>query len=239
MSQAKFRGALAGGLLLAGLALHWQAPAFFPTLFSLSVRGDVPGAVAYLQSFGGQAKVISFFLLVVINVLGILPNVFLLVANGFVFGLVDGILLSWAGECAGAALGFIALRHLFRDAAQAVLKKTGHEEKIEEFSSQNGFSLILAGRSLPFMPSGVLTAAGALSAISFRKFFWATCLGKAFSVPIEVLSGHDVLPFHEHLPRLIGLGMISLLMIWGYWRYSRRCRENCAKNKASKANDEI
>ena len=144
MTRSIYRASWAGVLLLLALGIYWIDPELFPKLFFLSIHGDVQGAVAYLKSFGVWAMAVSFLLLVVINVIGFLPNVFLLIANGFVFGLVNGILISWAGECVGAALGFFAMRHLFRDMAQAVLQKAGYEEKVADFSSRNGFGLILA-----------------------------------------------------------------------------------------------
>lgn len=112
---------------------------------------------------------------------------------------LPGILISWAGECAGAALGFFTMRYLFQDSAKAVLAKGGYEEKIADFSSHNGFGLMLAGRALPFVPSGVLTAAGALSSVTFRDFIFATCIGKVLSVAIEVLAGIEMMDFNQHL----------------------------------------
>ena len=226
MARIWFKVTLLGILALIGLGIHIWAPGFFATLVSLSVHGNIHGTVAYLKSFGAWAMGISFVLLVIINLLGVLPNIFLLIANGFLFGLWPGIFVSWAGECVGAALGFMVARYLFRDAARAMLQKTGYKEQVEDFSSRNGFGLMLAGRALPFMPSGALTAAGAISAISFRDFILATGIGKALSVTIEVMSGHDVVSFQENMPRLIGLGMLSVLMIWGYLRYVKYCR-NC------------
>jgi uncharacterized membrane protein YdjX (TVP38/TMEM64 family) len=76
------------------------------------------------------------------------------------------------------------------------------------------------------MPSGVLTAAGALSSVCFRDFFIATCIGKLFSVAIEILAGHDMVAVHEHMARLIGIAALSLLMVWGYLHYVKRCK-NC------------
>jgi uncharacterized membrane protein YdjX (TVP38/TMEM64 family) len=224
MSQIRYKGVLLAILVLFGIGIKWLCPEFFPRLFALSIMGDVHGAVEYLRSFGAKAALISFFLLVIINLLGFLPNIFLLVANGFLFGLVPGILISWAGECVGAAAGFFTMRRLFQDSAAALLEKSGYEEKVEDFSSHNGFGLILAGRSLPFMPSGVLTAAGALSSVSFRAFILATCIGKTLSVTIEILAGLDMVNFHEHASQLIGLTTLSLLMGWGYLRYVKRCK---------------
>ena len=221
-SQLWLKTALTATIIILGLGIYSLDPEFFPRLFSLSLRGDMEGAIAYLQSFGEKAAWISFFLLVMLNVLGFLPNIFLLVANGFLFGLLPGILISWAGECVGAALGFVMIRRLFQDSARTFLVRRGYSEKVEAFSSQSGFGLILAGRALPYMPSAALTTAGAISTVSFKDFFIATCIGKIPSVAIEVLSGHDVIAFHQHLPRLIGLIMISLLILWGYLYYVKR-----------------
>ena len=108
ISYLWYKIALSTALILIGLGIYWMDPAFFPRAFSLSVRGDIQGTVEYLRSFGVKAAWVSLLLLTIINMLGFLPNIFLIVANGFLFGIVPGILISWAGECLGAALGFFA-----------------------------------------------------------------------------------------------------------------------------------
>lgn len=226
VSYFRYKVALLATLGFAGLVIHWRDPGFFPLLMSLSSRGDVQGAVEYLRSFGVKAALISFFLLVIINLLGFLPNIFLLVANGFLFGLVPGILVSWAGECVGAAAGFFVMRRLFQAPAAALLRKSGYGLQVEDISSRNGFRLILAGRSLPFMPSGALTAAGAVSSVSFRDFFLATCIGKLFSVTIEILVGRDMVDYHHHASQLVVLTALCLLMGWGYLHYAKRDKRN-------------
>ncbi len=225
ISYLWYKIALSTALILIGLGIYWMDPAFFPRAFSLSVRGDIQGTVEYLRSFGVKAAWVSLLLLTIINMLGFLPNIFLIVANGFLFGIVPGILISWAGECLGAALGFFAMRHLFQDSARKLLAKSGYAEKVEEFSSRNGVGLILAGRMFPFMPSGVLTAAGALSSVSFCDFFIATCVGKIFSIAVAILAGHDIVTFHENIQRLVGVVAISMLTGWVYLNYVKRCRK--------------
>ena len=99
ISYLWYKIALSTALILIGLGIYWMDPAFFPRAFSLSVRGDIQGTVEYLRSFGVKAAWVSLLLLTIINMLGFLPNIFLIVANGFLFGIVPGILISWAGEC--------------------------------------------------------------------------------------------------------------------------------------------
>lgn len=83
VSQFWLKTTLTATMILLGIGLYYMDPEFFPRLFHLSLRGDMQGTIAYLQSFGEKAAWISFFLLVMLNVLGFLPNIFLLVANGF------------------------------------------------------------------------------------------------------------------------------------------------------------
>ena len=67
-------------------------------------------------------------------------------------------------------------------------------------------------------------AAGALSSVTFRDYIIATCIGKAFSVAIEVMTGLDMLDFGNNIMQLFGMAALSLLMMWGYRHYVKRCK---------------
>ncbi len=61
------------------------------------------GTIAYLKTFGVYAVFMSFFIDVVINVVGFLPSIFISTANGLIFGLfwgtiIPGWLKRWASS---------------------------------------------------------------------------------------------------------------------------------------------
>ena len=55
----------------------------------------------------------------------------------------------------------------------------------------------LFARTLPYFPSGILTAVGAVSRISARDYIIANLIGKFPSTALEVVIGHDVVNFQQ------------------------------------------
>ncbi|MBQ9319942.1 MAG: TVP38/TMEM64 family protein, partial [Acidaminococcaceae bacterium] len=93
-------------LLLLCLCLHLFAGDFVHKAFRLAVSGNVKALAEYLRSFGPWAIAISFFIDVLINAGSIFPSIFLSTANGLIFGLPMGILVSWLAETTGVVLSF-------------------------------------------------------------------------------------------------------------------------------------
>ena len=90
-------GFLALLLLVLG-GIHFMDPAFYPTVYQLSKSGDLGGTITYLRGFGVYAVFVSFFIDVVINIVGFLPSIFISTANGLIFGLFWGTMISWLAE---------------------------------------------------------------------------------------------------------------------------------------------
>ena len=100
-AERRFRIALFGVLLLVLVGVHFVDPSFYPTIYQLSMDGDLKGTIAYLKTFGVYAAFMSFFIDVVINVVGFLPSIFISTANGLIFGLFwdDHFLAGRNGGC--------------------------------------------------------------------------------------------------------------------------------------------
>lgn len=86
------------GLIVAlFFAIHWAIPSFYSTLWQLTVSHDIPGLTSYISSFGSIAVVLMILLIVLTNMTG-LPSVQFVTVNGILFGLLPGIVISWAGQ---------------------------------------------------------------------------------------------------------------------------------------------
>ena len=88
-------------LALAALLTWLFAGEEVKKMFALAVSGDVEALAAYFRSFGAWAMRISFLLDVLINAGSIFPSIFISTANGLIFGLPLGILISWLAETTG------------------------------------------------------------------------------------------------------------------------------------------
>ncbi len=205
-------------LILAALfaVVQFFADGFFQNLLKLTVSGDVDGLVEYLRSFGAWAMVISFVLDVLINALSVFPSIFISTANGLIFGLPLGILLSWLAETTGVVISFYLMRFFFRAAAESLIKKSNALKSIDEASGKHGLKWMTLARTLPYFPSGILTAVGAVSKISERDYIIANLIGKFPSTALEVVIGHDLVNYERHMGRLALLIVAVALVFWFY-----------------------
>ena len=138
-------------VILAGLAVavgYLTIPEFFSDVAKILRFGDVAYSIQLIQSYGQYAKLALFAVIVVINALAVLPNIFVLAAAGALFGLVEGTIIAWAAETVGVTVGFVLMRYFFRNSARKFIKRHGELHRLDEFSGTNGFRMILLAVAL-------------------------------------------------------------------------------------------
>ena len=216
---------LLSGLVALGILVYILVPGFYDDMWELILSGDVQRMAEVLQSYGPWAMVISFALDVLINALGFLPSIFFSTANGLLFGVVPGIIISWLAETVGVVLSFMIMRYILRDTAHKVIEKSEFLLKVDDFSGKNGLVMMLFARSIPYFPSGIITALGA-SQISLRDYIIANLIGKFPSTALEVIVGHDTVLLQDNLGRLAVVVLIATViyfLLWkGYQRWAKQ-----------------
>ena len=217
---------LLSGLVALGLLVYVLVPGFYDDMWELILSGDVQRMAEVLQSYGPWAMVISFALDVLINALGFLPSIFFSTANGLLFGMVPGIIISWLAETVGVVLSFMIMRYILRDTAHKVIEKSEFLLKVDDFSGKNGLVMMLFARSIPYFPSGIITALGAISQISLRDYIIANLIGKFPSTALEVIVGHDTVLLQDNLGRLAVVVLVATViyfLLWkGYQRWAKQ-----------------
>lgn len=221
-------------ILLA--SLEFMKPGFYKEMFELIGTGDVHHIARTLQSYGSWAIVISFVLDVIINIAGFLPSIFFSTANGLIFGLIPGIIISWLAETVGVIISFLIMRYLLRDTAAKLIEKNKFLLKVDDFSSKNGLAVMLFARTIPYFPSGIITALGAISRISLRDYAIANLIGKFPSTALEVVVGHDAVMLHQHLDRLTIVVVVATIVYGIAWYVYKQYMK---KREAKKAETNV
>lgn len=215
-----------GIILVIILATYGLHPGIFAEPLLILRSGDVGQIAAYIRAFGVWAVVVSMILSTIMTFGLVIPFVVISAANGLVFGLGLGTVVSWAGEVSGAIVAFSIYRYFFRPSIIKRYAHTEHWRSVEKISGQHGFKTILIARILPVIPSGILTMAASISTVSFWDFTWATFLGKIPSVFVKVLVGHDLVYFRVNETRLV-IGLLLLILLYaGAWWVKRQERAN-------------
>jgi len=198
--------------------VYVYSPEFLSNMISVLRDGNVETIAAYIRSFGVWAVFISILLSIIMTFGLVIPFVILATANGAVFGIAGGTLVSWLGEVVGALVAFSLYRYFLRPAIVKRLSHTQYWCYVDKLSNEHGFKTVLISRILPVIPSGILTAAASISNISLWDFWWATAIGKIPSVFAKVVVGHDLLYFEAHKTRLLtGLLFLALLYFAAAW----------------------
>jgi uncharacterized membrane protein YdjX (TVP38/TMEM64 family) len=174
--------------------------------------------VDIFQAHPQWAVAISLLLSIVIAIAGILPSVFITAANILFFGFWEGLFISFLGEAVGAVVSFILYRKGFKKIMTAPLHKYPRVERLIAAKGKDAFLLIMGLRLLPFVPSGLVTFAGAIGNVSLLTFATASSLGKIPALFIEAYSVYQVTQFGWQ-GKLI-LAIIAGVLI--YWVATRK-----------------
>lgn len=224
--ERRFRIALLLFLIVALASIQLFAPSFYPTVYELTRNKDLEGLIRYLQSFGAWAVAVSFFIDVVINIVGFLPSIFISTANGLIFGLFWGTIISWLAETTGVIISFWAMRVLFRTMAMHIISRSRTLSKLEQYET---WQAVAAARAIPYMPNGLVTAISALSSMPFERHLLGSLVGKLPSVALEVCLGHDIVNFGEHSLRLTIIVFAVAVVYGGVWWYTKKRRNKAEK----------
>lgn len=166
-------------LLLALMAWVW-IPAvsdFLRQSLAAFATVDQHALENFIRSWGTQAAVVSFFLMILQAIIAPLPAFLITFANASLFGAFWGGVLSWTSAMAGATLCFFIARILGRSAVEKLTGKTVLKN-MDAFFERYGKHTILVCRLLPFVPFDPISYAAGLTSIRFRHFFLATGIGQ-------------------------------------------------------------
>ena len=220
MNKVKIVAALL--IVLLFLIIHIATPNFIPEIVELLSHGDIVETADYIRGYGSMAVVFSFLLTLFVNALGFPPAIIFSTANTLIFGIFWGIVISVAAETVGVTISFLLLRFFFREQAEQIISKSKFLSKIDHYSGEKGFIIMLIARMVPYVPSALLNAVGALSSLSLRDYFIASLIGKFPSTGIEAIIGHDTILQEEDPTRIIVVVIFAILLIGWAWYYEKK-----------------
>ncbi|WP_175990275.1 TVP38/TMEM64 family protein [Bacillus sp. Marseille-Q1617] len=138
----------------------------------------------------GSAVLVAVFSVLVnilISIAGVLPSFFITALNISYFGLETGLLVSIIGESLGAIVTFILYRKGISAAKLDRISTNRYFLKLKHAKGNEWIFLLFIFRIVPFVPSGVVTAAAAFSNIPLAAFAVVSTAGKIPALLLEAL----------------------------------------------------
>ena len=130
---------------------------------------SIETARAYIASYGALAPVVSAILMVFQSVIAPLPAFLITFANGTLFGVWWGSLLSWSSSMVGAAVCFYIARYLGIQRITQLISQPA-VEKANDFVEKYGTYAILIARLMPFISFDVISYFAGATRMRFLGF---------------------------------------------------------------------
>ena len=173
---------------------------------------SIDGFVEILNNYVYLAIPISLFVSIIIALLGVVPSIFVTGANIVFFGPIEGFLISLLGEVIGGIITFYLYRFGFKKKVEGLAKYKMIENIIHSKGKKAGM-LIFEARLLPFIPSGFVTLAAAISDVHIVPYTIATVLGKIPSIGLEAIVSYDLININDNYIRLF-IVLFAIVLIW-------------------------
>ena len=143
-----------------------------------------------IQSWGPLSAVASIGLMVVHSFVPF-PAEFVAIANGMLFGLVWGVILTWIGAMLGAFAAFGLARLLGRPFVGRMVRRKDWKH-LDDWTADQGWRLLLISRFIPVVAFNLINYAAGLTRVSWFTFAWTTGVGILPIIILMVLAGGNI-----------------------------------------------
>lgn len=214
------RRRLAAGLLLAAAscALAWFALPDAAKAWLVAAVTSVEGMEAAIADAGMLAPLASMALMVAHSLVPF-PAEMLAIANGMIFGLAVGVLVTWAGAMLGALLAWWLARRFGQELVRKLLGET-RWRKLEGAMENFGPRTLIVARLTPVISFNLVNYAAGLAGVPLWTFLWTTAIGILPITIASVLVGSHMIS--ASWPFWAALFAIVAALMFLHWRFSRR-----------------
>jgi uncharacterized membrane protein YdjX (TVP38/TMEM64 family) len=207
---------LAGAIRVAGLAVVGLVMVAAAAALWLG-WGDGLTVQAFEETIRawGMWGVLASIGLMVVHSFVPFPAELVTFANGLVYGLFWGTVVTWTGAMLGAFAAFGVARGLGRPFVEGLVARRDWHA-LDDWAAREGWQVLLISRFIPVIAFNLINYAAGLTRVTWWTFAWTTGLGILPLTVLFVLMGDHI----EHL----GWGAWAVLLAGGLvlWLALRR-----------------
>ena len=182
---------------------------------ALLASGQLGQFQQYLQSLGAWAPATSIALMTAEALLVPVPVTIIMVANGLVFGLWPGMLVSLVGGLSGALAAYAIGRWLGRALVERILPAPSLRAADRLMAKYGAWAVVLE-RWIPGVPGDPVSYASGLTRMNAPKFVTLTTVGLVPANLVTALVGTEI---GGDVPLLYWIGGWALaITVWLTWR---------------------
>jgi uncharacterized membrane protein YdjX (TVP38/TMEM64 family) len=182
--------------------------------------GDAGEVREYMRSYGVWAPIASLVLMIIQALAAPVPGFLIVFANGLMYGVFWGGLLSLGGQLTAAVFCFWIARSLGRAPVEALLGRFGLSSADRWFAKW-GTRGVLFSRMLPGVGFDAVSYAAGLTPITFGAFLLATAIGTTPQTFVYAYLG-ETAPDSARLLLILSTGVLAVVIAGAVWQSRRR-----------------
>jgi uncharacterized membrane protein YdjX (TVP38/TMEM64 family) len=208
------RALLAVAIVIAMVAIPPIRMTFSRGLMLL-LSGHLGRFQEYLHALGVWGPIVSIILMVASAIAIPVPVTVLMMANGLVFGVWAGMLVSFAGGLAGAVAAYIIGRRLGRDAVSRLLSTSSMEAADRAMHRRGGWAIVI-GRWIPGVPCDPISYVAGITRMPVVRFLPLTIAGLLPANLATAFVGAEAATHMQLEYWVFGIAIgIGVLFVWG------------------------
>jgi uncharacterized membrane protein YdjX (TVP38/TMEM64 family) len=186
----------------------------------------------FLLSLGPWAPIVSVVLMTIQSIAIPIPVTLVMVANGVAFGVLRGMLVSFAGGMLGAMAAYYIGRRLGRVVVERFVPRPVLKSADKLMAAKGAAWAIVLGRWVPGVPCDPLSYAAGIMKMPIVPFTLLTIAGLIPANLATAFVGAEVTGDIQTSYWLIGLAVVGALLL--VWKYVNRVRTGAGSVNARK-----
>lgn len=169
---------------------------------------------------GYELLMITIPLMILQGVMTIFPVILLIIVHFIVYGVVEGFIFSLLGSFLSSILCYTIAKSFSEGYVAGFWKKREKTmNKVMDLTLKYGVPLIVVLRSIPILPSNIISVVAALSPIRFSQYVWSSLWGNISMIWIlSLLSAPIILTSVDKVLYII-LYALYLVLLYSYYGY--------------------
>lgn len=202
--------------IVLSLILLWVYRA--PIMDSLRWFSNLDAVIESIRGYGIWGPVVLFVLFILQAFIAFIPGQALMIASGYIYGFLGGILITWTSLVLGGQIAFWLSRKFGRPFAEKWIAPATLD-RWDKSAAGQGVAFYVITLVMPLIPNDAMCYVAGLGSMEPRRFLLANMLGRGIASILTVTVGAYV----NQIPALIWVFLVGFVVLGvAGWFVARR-----------------
>ena len=189
-----------------------------PIMQSLRWFSNLDAVIESIRGYGYWGPAVLFLLFILQAFIAFIPGQALMIASGYIYGFLGGILITWTSLVLGGQIAFWLSRKFGRPFAEKWIAPATLD-RWDKSAAGQGMAFYVITLVMPLIPNDAMCYVAGLGSMEPRRFLLANMLGRGIASILTVTVGAYV----NQIPALIWVFLVGFVVLGvAGWFVARR-----------------